>query len=77
MVRQALLKEEPSGDELPISSPALEATLKEITEHIRREPLPLRLRQALHSRHEDPEIELKEVVRELFSLAGKLARPST
>lgn len=72
VVRQALLKEKPSGDELPISSPTLEATLEEITEHIRREPLPLRLRQALHSRrHEDPEIELEEVVRELFSLAGE------
>jgi AcrR family transcriptional regulator len=72
VVRQALLKEEPSGDELPISSPTLEATLKEITEHIRREPLPVRLRQALHGRHrEDPETEFEQVVRELFSLAGE------
>ena len=69
VVRQALLLEALHDDTLPLASPPLEVTLKEIRARITGIGGTGRLEEALHRRRvDDPRRELEGIVRELFAL---------
>lgn len=69
VVRHALLQEDLPDGELPLASPPLDVTLKEITERVTGAAPFGSLREALRRRRvDDPRAELEGVLRELFSL---------
>ena len=77
VVRHTLLQEELPDEELPLASPPLEVTLKDIREGIGAHTSFPTLEEALRrGRAADPSLELEGMVRELFALTA-LTRAAT
>ena len=72
VIRRALFLEGPPEENLPLTSPPLEVTIKEVHELLRAGAAPTALLdQALRrSRVRDATVEFEEIVRELYALMG-------
>jgi AcrR family transcriptional regulator len=76
VIRQALFLEDIPDTALPLASPPLELTLRQVSERLSRGAVPPALDRALRRRRaDDPRAELDGIVRELYSLVG-LTRPA-
>jgi AcrR family transcriptional regulator len=75
VIREAFFLETIVDEDLPLSSPPFDVTLKEIREHIESIMPPPALQAALQRRRvRDPGAELEEIVRELFGLTAQTRR---